>query len=1066
MFDRIIKLSIGNPVFVNLMFILVVVAGLIAAFRLPREEFPEISLDRILATVVYPGATAEDVEELITKPVEDALDDVSDIDKIESTSQEGSASVVITFLEGTDLVTARSEVEKAVSSVDTFPEDAETPIVKELKLEIPVVSIALTGDPGATRLVDDISDVLREIDGVAAINLSGVAEPKIFVDLDERQLRALRLQPAQVAAAIRSAQANVPAGSVELQGQDLFVKTEKNLESAADVARIPLSPGSALRIGDVADVKAVADPGDTDVWVDGQPAIKLTVSREKTADPISIRDEVREVVESLQSELPPGMRLYISDNYTTTIEDRLDVVAVNALGGAVLVVLVLLVMSGFRQAVLAVWGMPISFLMATFLMDQTDLSVNVVSTFGLLIAIGIIVDDAIVVIENVQRHLEMGKERVRAVFDGTKEVLLPVTVAVTTTCLAFFPLTMVSGTMGRIMKILPLVVIFCLIGSLFEAIFILPGHLSEFASAGADGRTARLARRMQAVYRPPLRWCVRHPWLTMLAVTLGFAGTLGVAANMPFQVNAPAKPFDMSVSYEIMPGRDQAQTRAQGEIIDELVRKHLGDNIKAVTLRTGSYIDEASGRSYFGSNLGKLRFEFALDDEVVRKYPVMVRDLRMYLATNPDLGSFRVVEKTAGPPAGAAVTANVRGRDLDRVNAAVAAVKSELSDMEGVFDIRDDYGSGKETLSVRIDQDRASRQGLTERDVGNAVRAAVDGLTALEVSIDEEQVDIVVRYSGGQTRDKSRLSDTIIPTPTGGFVRLDQIAAIERTREVGLIRREDGQRTVAVLADIDTEVTAPLEATGELKRRWDERVAAGFPGVSLSFGGEADELVKSLEDLPGLFGMALIMIYGVLALQFRSYLQPIIIISAVPFGLMGAVLGLASMGFDLTIFAMFGMVALAGIVVNDSLVMIDFINTRRREGLSIQDAAIDGALNRLRPIVSTTLTTCLGLLPMAVGFGGQDNVLAPMAVSIAGGLFVATVLVLLVVPALFVIIEGLRTRKPTPATGGQSIVEGSPRASTQGSGTEETATDAPSTDVPSSAPASSDPVSSPPPDLP
>lgn len=1008
MFDRIIKLSIGNPVFVNLAFILVVAAGIIAALRLPREEFPEISLDRVVATVVYPGATAEDVEELITKPIEDELDDVSDVDKIESTSQEGVSSVVITFLEGTDLVTARSEVEKAVAAVDTFPEDAENPVVKELELEIPVVSVALTGDPGATRLVEDISERFRDVDGVAAVNVSGLAEPRIFVDLDERQLRALRLQPAQVAAAIRNAQANVPAGSVELTGQDLFVKTETTLESAADVARIPLFPGSSLRISDVADVKAVADPSDTEVWVDGLPAVKLTISREKTADPIGIRDDIAEAITALQDSLPPGMQLYVADNYTNTIDDRLEVVGVNAIGGAVLVVLVLLVLSGFRQAVLAVWGMPISFLMATFLMGQTGLSINVVSTFGLLIAIGIIVDDAIVVIENVQRHMEMGKERIKAVFDGTREVLLPVTVAVATTCLAFFPLTMVSGTMGRIMKILPLVVIFCLVGSLFEAIFILPGHLAEFGKADEQGRTARLSVRMQSVYRVPLRWCVHHPWITLVLVTAGFVGTLGLATQMPFQVNAPAKPFDLSVSYEVMPGLSQARTRAQGEAIDAIIREHMGEAVKASTVRTGSYRDDTSGRSYTGANVGKVRAEFALDDAVLKAYPPMVRALRLHLATNPELGSFRVVEKTAGPPAGAAVTANLRGRDLDEVNAAVAAIKAELGDMDGVFDIRDDYGSGKETLSVEVDQDRASRYGLTERDVGNAVRAAVDGLTALEVSIDEEQVDIVVRYSGGRSRGKDRLADTIITTPGGGFVRLDQVAEIHRTREVGMIRREDGQRTVAVLADIDTEVTAPLTAAAELEARWKTKLASSFPGVTLSFGGEADELLKSLEDLPGLFGLAIIMIYGVLALQFRSYLQPIIIISAVPFGLMGAILGLASMGYDLTIFAMFGMVALAGIVVNDSLVMIDFINTRRREGLSIRDAAVDGALHRLRPIVSTTLTTCLGLLPMAVGFGGRDNVLAPMAVSIAGGLFVATILVLLVVPALFVIVERLR----------------------------------------------------------
>lgn len=1014
MFDRLIRLSTDNPVFVNLMFFLVVAAGTIAAWKLPREEFPEISLDRVVVTTVYVGATAEDVEELITKPVEDALDNVSDVDSVVSTSQEGRSSVVITFLDGVDLQTARSEVEKAVATVDEIPEDAETPVVKELKLEIPVVSVALIGDPGATKVVEELSDALREVDGVSTVNLTGVAHPRIFVDLDERQLRALRLQPAVVVAAIRNAQANLPAGSVELEGQSLFVKTEQRLTSAADIAKIPLMPGSALRIGDIAQVKAVADPDDTQVWVNGERAVKLTVGREKTADPLRIRDDVGELVGELRGEIPPGLQLEVADNFTLMIDDRLEVVAINAVGGGILVIIVLLVMSGFRQAVLAVWGMPISFLMATFLMDQTGLTVNVVSTFGLLIAIGIIVDDAIVVIENVQRHLEMGKDRRRAVLDGTKEVLLPVTVAVTTTCLAFFPLTMVSGTMGRIMQILPLVVIFCLIGSLFEAIFILPGHLGEFASTdAAGGRTARLATWMQRLYRRPLTFCVRHPWVTLFLVTIGFAGTLATAANMPFQVNAPAKPFDLTVQYEVMPGRTKAETRAQGEAIDALVREHFGERINTATLRVGSYIDQQRGRVYTGANLGKLRWEFELDEVVLSEYPAMVRDLRMALATNPELSSHQVVERTAGPPAGSAVRANVRGRDINQINAAVAALKSELYDMDGISDIRDDYGAGKETYAIDIDQDRASRVGLTERDIATAVRTAIDGLTALEVSIDEEQVDIVVRYSGGESRSRQRLADLVIPTPGDQFVRLDQVARVQRTREVGFISREDGMRTVAVEADIDTEVTSPLEASGELERRWEEGVKQGFPGISLTFGGESDELLKSLEDLPGLFLLAVLMIYLVLALQFRSYLQPIIIISAVPFGLMGAILGLASMGYDLSIFAMFGMVALAGIVVNDSLVMIDFINKRRQDGLSIREAAIDGALARLRPIISTTLTTCLGLLPMAVGLGGRDNVLAPMAVSIAGGLFVATGLVLLVVPAIFVIIEGLRPARKT-----------------------------------------------------
>jgi multidrug efflux pump subunit AcrB len=1009
--DRILRLSLDNSVFVYLTAITILVTGVAAAMFLPREIFPEVSLDRVSVVTALPGATAQDVEELVTKPIEDALEDVADVDNVQSRSQEGSSLVTITFLDGVDLQSARSEVEKAVSSVDTLPDDADVPVVKELKLELPVVAVALLGDPGATRVVEDVADELRKLQGVSMVTIAGQSERKIFVDLDERKVRALGLAASEVAAAIRTAHANVPAGTVELDGQDIFVKTQKRLGSAADVARIPLAPGSALRIGDVARVKDVPDPGDTRVWVDGQPAVQLIIGRESTADPLTIRDEIFAAMPRLASRVPPGMVLVVADDYTSVIRERLRVVGINAIGGGVLVVLVLFVMSGLRQAILAAVGMGVSFPIAFLLMKVADLSINVVSTFGLLIAIGIVVDDAIVVIENVQRHLEMGKSRRRATTDGAREVLLPVTVAVITTCLAFFPLTQVSGTMGRVMKILPLVVIFCLLGSLFEALFLLPGHLSHFAKADAhDGRTVRLVRRMKRIYRVPLTVCTRHRYLTGIVVTLAFGATVALAARMPFQVNAPAKPFQLQVHYEVMPGLDRSFTRAQGEAIDALVREHLGDAVRSSTLRVGSYVDQQTGLMSQGANLGKLRWELEVDDAVLAAYPKMVRDLRWMLATNPELGNHTVQEEAAGPPAGAGVTAKLRGRDIAQLNRAVAELKAVLYGIEGVSDLRDDYGAGKETFVVEVDQDRAARVGLTELEVANAARAAIDGITALEVSIDEQQVDIVVRIEGAESRGRQRLADLLIAIPGGGAVRLDQIARISRTREAGFINREDGFRTVRVLGEIDTEVRGPLEVAAEVQQRWDSELVDRFDGVTLTFGGEVDELLKSLDDLFWLFPLAIAMIYFVLALQFKSYLQPLIILTAVPFGLMGAVLGLASMGYDLSIFAMFGMVALAGIVVNDSLVMIDFINKNRAAGMDPLEATLDGALNRLRPILSTTLTTSLGLLPMAIGLGGHDAVLGPMAVAISAGLMVATILVLLVVPATYLIVDDVRRR--------------------------------------------------------
>ncbi len=1013
MFEKIVAFSVKNSVFVNLLFWLIVAAGVLGASKLPREQFPEVSLDAVAVQVIYAGATASDVEELIIRPIEDELENVSDIKRIDSLANEGVAAVTVTFNAGTDLRDARAEVEKAVAAVSNLPEDAETPVVREIKIELPVLAVALLGDRAIRRDADRVKETLSNLPGVSGVTMVGGTERRIVVALDEAKMRNLQLRPEQISRAIRNAHVSVPAGTVESGGTEIFVKTDKRLSSAADVGAIPLRPGSPLRLRDIAQIRELEELPDTRYIVNGQPAIQLVVNRETSADPLEIRDQVIEVLPALQLMVPPSVTPVISEDYTVVIRDRLRTVAINGLTGAVLVVLVLAVVAGFRQALLALWGMPVSYLMATFLMDKTGITVNVISTFGLLIATGIVVDDAIVVIENTQRHLEMGKNRVEAAIAGAKEVLLPVTVAVITTCFAFMPLTMVGGTMGRIMRILPLAVIFCLIGSLVEAIFILPGHLAHYASRDAKGgRTARLAQRMKRVYRPILEFCLRHRKMVALLVFLSFVGTLVLAKNMPFQYTAPAKPTELQVAYELPAGVGREATLAQGEAIRAMVLEGMGESaesklglVRSSKLRVGSVRDPQTQVLETGANMGIIRFEFAIESEVLDRFPQVIADLEESLDTNPDLAGYSTKLPQAGPPAGPAITARIRGRDPEQIGIAVRDLKYFLRGVDGVSDIDDDSGVGKETFVIRVDPDQAALYNLDELEIANAARAAIDGLVAVEVSIDEQRVEIVVRTEGAQSLDRSGLGGLTIASSDGRVVRLDQVARLERIRELGAIRRRDRQRTITVTAEVQPEKLTALDASEKISEFWDQSIAPRYPELELQFGGDTEEINESLNDLPGAFGLAISLMYIVLALQFRSYLQPLIILCAVPFGIMGAVLGLFGMGYDLSLFALFGVVGLAGIVVNDSLVMVDFINSRRRDGATVLDATLDGALERLRPIISTTLTTCFGLGPLALGLGGKDQILAPMAISIAAGLGISTTLVLLAVPALYVIME-------------------------------------------------------------
>ncbi|MEE2829751.1 MAG: efflux RND transporter permease subunit, partial [Myxococcota bacterium] len=774
-------------------------------------------------------------------------------------------------------------------------------------------------------------------------------------------------------------------------------------------------PGLGRRVGDIASVRFDAADPDTRFLLDGQPTVRLVVGRSSSADSLRVRREVLAILPELQGLVSPGIEVLPSDDYTMVIRDRLKTVAINGLVGALLVALTLILMTGLRPSLLALWGMPVSYMAAILLMKQWGLSINVISSFALLIATGIIVDDAVVVIENVQRHLEMGKKRAEAVLDGTREVLAPVTVAVLTTCFAFMPLALISGAAGRAIRICPLVVIFCLVGSLVEAIFILPGHLAHYAREGVENsRPARLLVRLQALYRPGLEFCIRRRKLVCVLAVLAFVGTMGLSRTMDFSFSAPAKPFQVKVFCELMPGVDRAQSERLGLQVSRVLDEQIPGRVRTHSLRVGSSRDDRSGLVRQGANILQLRFDIDVDAELIQAWPAAVRELRRWLATNPDIASWDVEELLAGPPVGAAVTARLQGRNLDELESGVAVLKGLAASVDGVHSIRDDRGAGKETFTVRVDPDRARLQGLTEDEVGGTVRAAIDGIVAEQLSIDEESVDVLVRYGGARGLQRAGIGDLLLPGPRGP-VRLHQVARVDRVRETGFVVRRDGERAISVLADVDREVLNSVKAAEILVEGWDKDHAASFPGLRLTMGGEAEETAESFSSLPSSFLLALVLIYGILAVQFRSYVQPFIILTAVPFGLMGAILGLFFLGYDLSLFAMFGTVALTGIVVNDSLVMIDFINKARASGLGPEEATVLGATQRLRPILTTTLTTCFGLAPLAIGLGGTDGVLAPMAVAISGGLGFATVLVLLVVPAVYLVVEDLRGKVLQPS---------------------------------------------------
>ena len=517
------------------------------------------------------------------------------------------------------------------------------------------------------------------------------------------------------------------------------------------------------------------------------------------------------------------------------------------------------------------------------------------------------------------------------------------------------------------MKILPLVVIFCLLGSLVEAIFILPGHVAGHAGSSANGRTTRVLRRMQGVYRPvldavlnfgpdlraagALRRGTARRLVTVVAGGALFAATIGVAAAaMGFQLNAPGKPYETTVNFRLAPGTSRATSEAKAERLRAAMLEGVGEEaVVSAKSRVGSSLDRDTGLVEQGANVGQIRFEFAMSDALLAAHPGTLDRIKDMLTGDPDVRSFSVDVPQAGPPAGAQIEAPLSGRGPDAVLAATGQHQAWLARQEGVEEAFDNLGLGKETFRVEVDRERAAQRGLSERAVGQAVRSAIDGLLADEVSIDETQVEIVVRYRGGVTLDRQGLGSLPVVNARGEISRLDDVARLVRVQEPGALRRRDGQRQIEVLADLDGDRVQVAQINEAVQRRWDEVLGQRFPGVTLAFGGETEDFNESLKDLIPAFGLVIGLIFVVLALQFKSYLQPLIILSAVPFGIIGAIWGLFLMGYDLSLFAFFGIVALAGIVVNDSLVMVDFINKRVEAGDPVPVAVIDGALANCAP---------------------------------------------------------------------------------------------------------------------
>ncbi len=1031
-----------NAVASNVLMLVLIVGGLVTlASGVKQEVFPEVELDIVSIQVTYPGASPAEVEQAVVLAIEEAVRSTDGIKKVSSTAMEGQAVTNVELLLGTDKDRALNDVKSAIDRITSFPQDVERPTVSLLSNRQQVISLVLYGDVDEATLRAVAENSRRELlrdERVTYVELSGIRPLEISIEVPQAQLRKHGLTLDEIAARVRAASVELPGGGVKTDAGEVLLRTTERRdrgEEFGDIILLSQSDGSQVRVRDVATVRDGFQENDKEATYNGKRAAMINVFRVGNETPLTVAAAGKEYVQTLQETLPSGLHAAPWFDTSEMYEQRISLLMNNARIG---LLLVLLTLGLFLEGRLAFWvtlGIPISFAGSLLLFPVTDISLNMISLFAFIITLGMVVDDAIVVGESVHKLRTDGKGRLEAAIGGAKEVAQPVIFAILTSCVAFAPMLMVPGPMGKFFRVVPIVVISVLMISLVESLLILPAHLSHpmpwwlrvilspylwvMRLVGKADMPHRLQRFIQNIYVPLLKKALEWRYFTIAVGVATLLFTLGyVAGRIPFTF-LPKVEGDMIVAHLKMPvGTPVAETKR--------ITGRIGGTAQAL-------MDEQDARSD-GPTISRGLYEEVGAMSVVEAAPDLIGGEGSHLATvmvyltdagsrelttqqfvqrwRDEIGEIPGAESLVfsyqiGVEPGSPIEIQLIHDDVPTLETAAQRLASEISSYSGLRDIDSGVTKGKEQLDFRL-TDQAVAQGLTEFELARQVRAAFFGAEAVRQQRGRDEVRAYVRLPLEERQSLYNVEELVIRTPSGGEMPLAQAAILERGQAYTTINRTDGRRNISVTADIASEDANANEINAQIVQRELPQLLADFPGLAYSLGGEQERQAETMNALGLGFILAMIVMFSLLAVVFRSYSQPLLVMSAIPFGMVGAVWGHVVMGFSLSLMSMMGLVALSGVVVNDSLILIVSINRNREDGMGTWDAIIAGGARRFRPILLTSLTTFFGLAPMIWETSVQARFLVPMAVSLGFGVLVATLIMLLIVPCSYVILEDAR----------------------------------------------------------
>ncbi len=1023
----------GNSVAANLLMVVFLVGGLIWATQIKQEVFPDFDLDYVNVTVSYPGASPEEVEQGIVLAVEEAVSGLEGVHEITSRAREGAGTVLVEMIEGYNIQKLARDIESEVDRITSFPEEAEDPRIEILSHRRQVISLALYGDHDERVLrekAEEIRDRLLQNPEITQVDLSGTRALEISIEVSQDKLRAYSLTLDDVAAKVRQAAVELPGGGIKTTAGEILVRMTERRDYGEEFGHIPIissSDGTRVLLEDIATIIDGFEDTDTYALYNGKRAIMLDVYRVGDQTPLSVAGAVLKDLDEWRHNLPPGISIDVLRNQSDVYRQRLTLLLNNGYMG---LALVLILLGLFLEARLAFWvtmGIPISFLGSILFLPSLGVSINMMSIFAFIVALGIVVDDAIVVGENIYTYRERGYSFGKAAIAGVREVAMPVTFSILTNIVTFAPLLFVPGVPGKTYKAVPIVVITVFIISLVESLFILPAHLGH-RSGKPDGAVMAWLHSNQQRFSNRFTWLVRErygPFLDralvwryltiaigigILMVTLVYLKSGRMGITLMERIESDFAQVEIALPY----GSSVEKTEAIQGLLVQAAQK-IADNNGGEKLVTGIYSQIGTTvNNTSGSHTCRVRVFLTPADERPLETGDFVKAWRSEVGTIAGLETLSFKSDAGGPGSMAAMSVELSHRDLAVLEAAGEELAAALSHFPKVTDINDGFVPGKQQFDFTIRPEGRSL-GLTAREVAGQVRSSFYGTEVLRQQRGRNEVKVMVRLPKSERVSEYNLEELMLQSPSGREVPLQEAVDMKRGRAYTEIDRRNGRRIITVSADI----SPPSEASGivsTLKAETLPELKRKYAGLDYGFEGHQADLSDSMRSLFMGLMLAMLVIYALLAIPFKSYIQPLIIMVSIPFGIVGAILGHLLLGYSLSVMSMFGIVALSGVVVNDSLVLIDFANRQRRQGADGHDAIHTAAISRFRPILLTSLTTFGGLAPIMLESSRQARFMIPMAISLGFGILFATLITLILVPCFYLTIEDVRTGKTARLT--------------------------------------------------